>query len=42
MLDKWEPEGCHNNKGMSVGSLVVGGESSLKGANFKVEIVKRP
>ncbi|KAF2832494.1 hypothetical protein CC86DRAFT_90332 [Ophiobolus disseminans] len=41
VLDKWEPEGCHTNQGMGIGSITVGSESPLKGTVFEVAIVKR-
>ncbi|UPX20152.1 uncharacterized protein EKO05_0010394 [Ascochyta rabiei] len=39
MLEKWEPEGCHTQQGFGVGNITVGGQSSLAGTVFKVEIV---
>jgi hypothetical protein len=39
MLNTWEPEGCHGSKGSGIGSMVVGGDSSLKGTVFEVSIV---
>lgn len=39
MLEKWEPEGCHTQQGFGIGNITVGGDSSLAGTVFKVEIV---
>jgi hypothetical protein len=39
MLEKWEPEGCHSQEGFGIGNITVGGESSLAGTVFKIEIV---
>lgn len=39
MLEKWEPQGCHNQQGFGIGNITVGGDSSLTGTVFKVEIV---
>lgn len=39
MLEKWEPEGCHTTRGFGIGNITAGGESSLAGTVFKVEIV---
>jgi hypothetical protein len=39
MLEKSEPEGCHNSIGFGIGNITVGGESSLKGTVFEVTIV---
>ncbi|KAH7082617.1 hypothetical protein BKA63DRAFT_529659 [Paraphoma chrysanthemicola] len=39
MLEKWEPEGCHTNKGFGVGKITVGGEDTLKDTVFEVTIV---
>ncbi|KAF3031756.1 hypothetical protein E8E11_000782 [Didymella keratinophila] len=39
MLQKWEPQGCHTQAGFGIGNITVGGESSLAGTVFKVEIV---
>ncbi|KAL1597601.1 hypothetical protein SLS59_007298 [Nothophoma quercina] len=39
MLENWEPEGCHSQRGFGIGNITVGGDSSLAGTVFKVEIV---
>jgi hypothetical protein len=39
MLEKWEPEGCHTNRGFGIGKVKVGGKDSLKDAEFEVTIV---
>lgn len=41
MLEKFEPEGCHTNKGMGIGSVTIGSESALEGTVLEVAIVKR-
>jgi hypothetical protein len=40
LLQKYEPEGCHRQEGFGIGSLTVGGDSSLAGTVFTTEIVK--
>ena len=39
MLERWEPDGCHTERGFGIGNITVGGVSSLAGTFFKVEIV---
>ncbi|KAJ4991598.1 hypothetical protein SVAN01_02979 [Stagonosporopsis vannaccii] len=39
MLQEVEPEGCHTSQGFGIGSITVGGDTSLAGTMFKVEIV---
>ncbi|KAH6621883.1 hypothetical protein C7974DRAFT_456645 [Boeremia exigua] len=39
MLQNPAPEGCHTEQGFGVGSITVGGDSSLAGTVFKTEIV---
>lgn len=41
MLQKSGPEGCHNGVASGVGSVKVGGNSTLTGTEFKVSIVPR-
>lgn len=40
ILNKKNPIGCYDLKGSGVGSLIVGGTSSLGGTVFDVKIVK--
>lgn len=39
MLQKTEPEGCHTQQGFGIGNVTIGGNSSLSGTVFKVEII---
>ncbi|KAJ8109516.1 hypothetical protein OPT61_g7403 [Boeremia exigua] len=39
MLQQSEPAGCHTEQGFGVGSITVGGDSSLAGTVFTVEII---
>jgi hypothetical protein len=40
LLNSGEPQGCHTDGASGVGSITVGGDSSLKGTVFEVEIVE--
>ena len=42
LVTKLEPEGCFTDKGAGLGSVKVGGTSTLGGAEFKIEIVETP
>lgn len=39
MLQESEPAGCHTSQGFGIGSITVGGDTSLAGTVLKVEIV---
>ncbi|PSN72368.1 hypothetical protein BS50DRAFT_607698 [Corynespora cassiicola Philippines] len=41
LVSKQEPDGCFNTVGSGVGSLKVGGSTSLKDTVFDIKIVKR-
>ncbi|KAH8723464.1 hypothetical protein GQ44DRAFT_728740 [Phaeosphaeriaceae sp. PMI808] len=42
MLGKWDPDGCHTNKGYGVGNMTVGDDgSTLKDSVFEVKFVPK-
>ena len=41
MLQKSAPNGCHNGVASSIGSVKVGGDSTLAGTEFKIAVTPK-